>query len=138
MFRSNPMRWLVAILIAICALVPAALAASQPPQPSSQKPVIAVFDLSGELTEQPADESLLLLGQPAPSLREVAGRMKKAEADANVKAIVITCDGASFGFAQAEELREAMRRLRQAGKDVFAHSDSLMLGQYVLRLQECQ
>jgi protease-4 len=124
-------RQYVSGLVAICLFIPTVHAAAEQ-QRNSDKPVIAVFDLTGELTEQPADESLIFMGAPAPSLRDVVGRMKKATDDANVKAVVINCDGASFGLAQAEELREAMHKLRQAGKEVYAHSDSMMLGQYVL------
>src|SRR5690348_9148019 len=104
MSRLYPLRWCMTFLFAICAFVPTALAVPQQPQRSSDKPVIAVFDLTGKLTEQPADESLIFMGAPAPSLRDVVGRMKKATDDANVKAVVINCDAASFGFAQAEEL----------------------------------
>jgi protease-4 len=131
MSRQDLWRWCVAVFGVICLFIPAPQAAAEP-QRASDKPVIAIFDLTGELTEQPADESLILMGAPAPSLRDVVGRMKKATDDANVKAVVINCDGASFGFAQAEELRQAIHKLRQAGKEVYAHSDSMMLGQYAL------
>ena len=131
---KNNRRWCNWVaLIALFLYIPMSKAATTEPQPSSSsKPVIAVFNLSGELTEQPVDASLNFLAPPAPSLREVVARMKKAGEDGNVKAVVITCDDASFGFARAEELRAAMHRLRQSGKDVYAHSDSLMLGQYLL------
>ena len=51
---------------------------------------------------------------------------------ANVKAVVILPDDASFGFAQVEELRGAMSKVRSLGKEVYVHADSLVLGQYVL------
>src|SRR5439155_23812529 len=71
-------------------------------------------------------------GQPGPWLRDVVGRMKKAAQDPDVKAVVVLCDSAAFGLGQAEELRQAMRRVRDAGKEVYAHADSMLLGQYLL------
>lgn len=134
MFRNGISRCGVAILWAVMgffAAAPRAISASPQTQPSG-KPVIAVFALTGELTEQPADDSSQLFGPPRPSLRDVVLRMKDAANDPNVKAAVVLCDGASFGLAQAEELRQGMRSLEMAGKEVYAHSDSMMIVQYIL------
>ncbi len=99
----------------------------------ADKPEIAVFDLSGELTEQPVDDfSAMLSGKTAPSLRDIVQRMNKAAGDKSVKAVVILADDGSFGEAQIEELRQAIHKLRDAGKDVYAHSDTMMLGEYAL------
>jgi protease-4 len=97
-----------------------------------KKPLVAVFDLWGEMSEQPADDSLPLLGSPGPSLRDVVLRMKKAADDPEVKAVVVLADGAMFGFGQAEELRAAMAKVRDAGKEVYSHSDILMTGHYLV------
>src|SRR5690606_11386021 len=40
--------------------------------------------------------------------------------------------GGSVGPAQIEELRQAMARLKDAGKPVYSHADSLSMGEYVL------
>src|SRR5262249_8688696 len=97
------------------------------------KAVVAVFDLHGELTEQaPEDQLPLLSAAPGPWLRDVVTRMKKAADDPNVKAVVVLADGASYGFAQAEELRAAMKAVQVAGKDVYTHADGMMMGQYML------
>ena len=47
-----------------------------------------------------------------------------AEDDA-VKAVVMMHEGGSIGPAQREELRQAMAKLRAAGKEVYTHADSL-------------
>ena len=58
--------------------------------------------------------------------------MKKAEEDPNVKAVVFLHEGGSVGAGQAEEVRAAMARLRAAGKEIYAHADSLSTREYVL------
>ena len=41
-------------------------------------------------------------------------------------------DSPSIGSAQIEEIRQAMRKLRSAGKDIYVHADSLTMREYVL------
>ena len=48
------------------------------------------------------------------------------------EAVVILPDLASPGLGQVEELRAAVARIRDAGKEVYAHADSLLMGQYLL------
>ncbi len=101
-------------------------------KPAPPKPRIAVFRLAGDLTELPPDETFSFGAVGGVSLRDLVERMKKAEKDADVKAVVFLHEGGSVGAAQAEELRAAMARLRTAGKDIYAHADSLSTREYVL------
>lgn len=101
-------------------------------QPAVEKKVVAVFTLKGALTESPADEMLALFGEPSTSLRQLVDRMKQAAEDSSVKAVVILDEGGQLGIAQLEELRQAMQRLRAAGKDVYVNADSLTMGKYAL------
>src|SRR5262245_12357354 len=118
------------ILLLLCAFVsrsvaaPAAKAAS-----TTSKPVVAVFELTGSVTETPPDEMAAIFGEPGDSLRDLVARMQKAADDPSVKAVVVMDDDAAVGFAQIEELREAIKKVRDAGKEVYAHSDSMNLGQ---------
>jgi protease-4 len=110
----------------------AALAADAPPDKAEAKAVIPVFRFDSDLTEAPAGESLPLFGEPGVTLREVVERMDKAATDPAVKAAVVMVEGGGFGLGQAEELRRAIDRLRAAGKDVYAHTDSTSLHHYSL------
>jgi protease-4 len=131
MSRTQTCRWWIILLCAIAGFLPALVFAAETTKPAA-KPIIAVFQLRGDISEEPADESLPLFGPPGPSLRDVVERMTKAAADPDVKAVVILADEASFGFAQMEELRAAMQKVRAAGKKVYAQSDSMMMGEYLL------
>src|SRR5262249_12807837 len=80
----------------------------------------------------PTDETFPFGGEQSTALKDLVQRMHKAAEDKNVKAVVITLSDFGAGYAQIEELRQAIARLRSAGKDVYAHSDSLGMGEYGL------
>jgi protease-4 len=119
-------------LIVLSILLPALARAASPATQPAAKPVIAVFELRGELSEQPMDDSLPLFGPTPPALRDIVERLGKAADDADVQAVVLLADDASIGIAQIEELRAAIQKIRAAGKKVYAQSDSMEMGQYLL------
>jgi protease-4 len=96
------------------------------------KPRIAVFRLAGPVTESEIEDPFSFGGPPSVSLKDLVARMKKAAADPEVKAVVLLPEGGSIGLAQTEEVRQAMQRLRSAGKEVYAHADSLGMRDYTL------
>jgi protease-4 len=101
-------------------------------KPAPPKPKIAVFRLAGDVTELPPDETFSFGAVGGVSLRELVARIKKAGGDPVVKAVVILHDGGSIGNGQVEEVRKAMAKVREAGKEVYAHADSLSMREYVL------
>jgi protease-4 len=109
---------------------PATTAKKEAEQP---KPRIAVFSLSGTVQETPKEEILNLGGETSVPLQSLVARMDKAAKDSSVKAVVILLGQVTVGSTQVEELRQAIARLRAAGKEVIAHADSIgTLGQYTL------
>jgi protease-4 len=126
------------IAFGIAALVPILVVAAARAVDTDKKKAdagdatIAVFRLTGAVTEEPADETLFFASPAAVSLKDLVARMKKASEDDAVKAVVIMHEAGAIGAAQKEELRQAMAKLRAAGKDVFANSDSLSMGDYIL------
>ncbi|HEY7120879.1 MAG TPA: signal peptide peptidase SppA [Tepidisphaeraceae bacterium] len=119
-------------LVVIVALVlwPGWVRGADEPQP--KKATIPVFALKGEITESPVDESFPLFEPPGVSLGELTKRMTQAAKDGEVKAVVVLDEGGMYGSAQVEEMRQAMGALRAAGKEVYVHSDSLRMPEYVL------
>jgi protease IV len=106
--------------------------AADPSTETTNASRIAVFRLDGQLSEAPVDETLSLFNETSTSLKDLVSRMDKAAHDPDVKAVVILPESAAMGLAQVEELRAEMAAVRGAGKEVYVHADSLMLGQYVL------
>ena len=98
---------------------------------NTDKPRIAVFRLAGPVGEQ-SEEELLSFSPSGVTLKDLVSRMKKAAEDESVKAAVVLVEGGSIGLAQTEEVRQAVKRLRKAGKDVYAHADSLSMREYTL------
>jgi len=102
-------------------------------QDDSQKPAeIAVFTLKGPITEKPTPDDPIFGTIGSESLRSLVSRMDKAAEDDDVEAAVILLQNTSLGYAQLIEIREAMDRIKEAGKPVYAHSDSLQFGGYLL------
>ncbi|MFL5244708.1 MAG: signal peptide peptidase SppA [Gemmataceae bacterium] len=93
---------------------------------------VPVFRLTGSITEAPSDESFSFSMTPGLTLRELVGRMNKAAKDSSVKAVVLLSAGESLGLPQMEEVRQAMGKIREAGKDILVHADSLSMSEYVL------
>lgn len=92
------------------------------------KATIAVFTFDQPITEKPRGEEFPLFSTIAPSsLRDVVERMKKAASDKSVKAVVLLLDEVTPDLAQIEELRQAMGAVKAAGKEIYAHVDSLMM-----------
>src|SRR5262245_14727824 len=96
------------------------------------KPTVAVFTLSGELNEKPKSEDVLFGALKATNLKDLVARLEKAAGDPQVKAVVVLLEDAQVGTAQKEEVRKAIKKVREAGKDVYAHADSLQMGGYAL------
>jgi protease IV len=98
----------------------------------TDKACVAVFKLDGKLSEESAGDGLPFGGANSTSLKELVERLNKAATDPNVKAVVLLADGSQIGAAQREEVRQAMAKFRAGGKEIYAHSDSMGLGEFAL------
>jgi protease-4 len=96
------------------------------------KAVVPVFRWSSGVTEQQTDELFSFAGSKGLTLKDFVARLHKAAKDPKVKAVVILSDGGSAGAAQVEELRQALKEVRDAGKDILVHADTLSTREYVL------
>lgn len=61
---------------------------------------------------------------PAPTVTDTVLALDRAAADPRVAGLVVALNDTSHGFAVAQELRDAVRRFRAAGKFAIAHADS--------------
>ncbi len=95
-------------------------------------PVVAHFHLSGELSESPMEYPFNLMAGQLISLKELIARMEQASTDNEVKAVVLTFDSMNFGFGQLEEIREAINRIKAAGKKVYVHAEGMSIFVYAL------
>ena len=78
---------------------------------------------------------LLDLGDRSLSVMDIVMTLDRAERDARVKGVFMRVGSGDLSVPRAEELRDALKRFRTAGKFVIAHSQSFYsggLGDYVV------
>jgi protease IV len=93
--------------------------------PELPERIVLDLDLREGLPEVPPSDPLIVLGlQEQLTLSDVVLALDRAAADERVRGVVARLDGDAPGFAQAQELREAVQRLRAAGKFAIAFADS--------------
>ncbi len=119
---------LLAAVVAVPQFAPPAAVAADARTTSE---VIPVFTLKS-VVETPTPEDPIFGAVGTESLLELTRRMDKAAKDDNVKGVILLLDSAQLGFGQVEEVRQAIGRLKEAGKPVYAHADSLTTGAYAL------
>jgi len=95
-------------------------------------PVVAHFHLSGELSESPIADPFGLMAGEMTSLKDLVQRLDKAGSDEKVKAVILTFGGLSLGLGQLQEVRQAIERIKTAGKKVYVHADDLDTRTYAL------
>ncbi len=92
--------------------------------PSVPETAVLTLAVDGNLPDAPQGGGLLGLLQPrATTLRDVVDALDKAGRDPRVKGLLLRIGG-GLGFAQAQELRDAIAAFRAKGKVAFAYSDS--------------
>src|SRR6476659_735664 len=115
------------LLTAVAALPPLVAPADVQAADTKTTDVVPVFTLkSVSETPMPEDPIFGAIGQE--SMIDLVRRMDKAAKDPNVKAVILLLDSPSFGFGQIEEVRQAINRLKDAKKPVYAHADSMTTG----------
>lgn len=124
---------LVSMFVALAAASATAATTRAADRPAATKK-IAAFRLTGPIRETPPPELAMFdLQEERPQgLSDLLQRLKKARQDADVVAVVLTLDNPQVGWAQIQELREAVLKLRAADKEVYCHGESIGLGAYML------
>ena len=126
------LRWHGVLTALLLAVAPMALAFGDDGKKGQGNSVVPVFKLAGGLPEVATESLFSFSPGESLTLREVINRLSKSAADPNVKAIVLFADDASVGAAQVEELRQAMAKVRRAGKEIYVHADEMSLGGMIL------
>ncbi len=103
---------------------------------ASEKPIVAVYDLEGTISEN-GQSSGGLLGLPGSGKRpltlfDLVRSLKKASSDKRVKGVVLDLGGASLSFAQIQELHQSLSAIRKAGKDVWFYTEKLSNGTAII------
>ncbi|MGQ9366029.1 signal peptide peptidase SppA [Azospirillum sp. A39] len=91
--------------------------------PAMADAVVLDLDLDRPLLDAPPSGSLAFLGSET-TLRDVVEALERARSDPRVKGVVARLGSDEIGFAQAQELRAAVGRLRDSGRFALAFATS--------------
>ncbi len=84
---------------------------------------VAHIRLAGELNESPTAADPLL-GHSAENFKSKLDRIKKAQADPTVHALLLHVDGVNVSWAKVDELRKAIAEFRKSGKKTYAYLEA--------------
>ncbi len=118
----RPLLWFLALSVA--GMIAASLWSARARVPEN---AVLVLELGGELDESPARD---LLGQwqaRGPALPSLLLLLDMAVADERVKGVLVHVRPLAVGYARIQELRDALSRVRGAGKPVIALVDQTSL-----------
>ena len=117
----------------ILVLFATGVSAAAPQKPDQRPARIPVFSLSGAITEQATDAGFPFAASGASeSLHSLLTRLNQVEQDDSVPAIVLLTGASMLGRAQLEEIRQALDKIRKAGKKIHTHADMMMTSDLAL------
>jgi protease IV len=110
---------------------------SSPATAPARKERVAVFHLSGTLTERPQSfglslDSLMGGGTSGPALSDLINRLNAATKDSAIKGVFLDCTAFSLTLNQAQEIGSLLTGLKKAGKRVAIYSADYDAGTYAL------
>src|SRR5690606_36417310 len=88
-------------------------------------PLVLELDLTEGVTDDPAPPVAQLLGRRRQRFADVIEGVRRGAHDPQVAALIAKVDGRSPGFAKVQEVRDAVRAFRAAGKPTVAWGESI-------------
>jgi len=93
---------------------------------------LAVIRLTGKIAESPPMLDLGLGDLPTGTLRSWTDRIRNVTKDQNIVGLLLLIDQPIMGWAQMQDLRDALDAVRQSGKKVYCHALTLDSLEYML------
>jgi protease-4 len=108
-------RWRILLLLLILALGIGWWLSRRGPRVEAGS--VLVLEVSGEYVDAPVNPLLgRLFGTPERSLLALLSQLSKAERDERLHAVVVHLRDLEVGWGKAEEIRQALSRVREAGR----------------------
>ncbi|MEZ5063223.1 MAG: S49 family peptidase [bacterium] len=117
----------VVLAIAFCVIVPtlALVAVAVLGDTGPRDDSWLTIRLNGGLLEYYTPPTLSeLFDDPRTCLMEVTENLEKAAVDDRITGVIFRLDGFAAGLGKLDEIRAGIRRVRDAGKPVYAHAES--------------
>ncbi len=94
-------------------------------EPDLPDRMVLSLDLNAGVAEQSEDNALQLFqGDGRLEMRQLADTLEKASSDDRVEGVVVRLGTARVGVAQAQDIRNVVKRFRKSGKFALAYADS--------------
>ena len=122
-------------LIVMLAVLIGALGAKDTFKPGIEDHSFLVVDIYGEILEYspPADVVSEILGGEVETLQRILDNLEKAAVDDRIDGVIMKLSASNTaGGAMLQEIRDAVQRVRHAGKPVYAFADYLNRKTYYL------
>ncbi len=116
-------------LALVCLLTPSALAVRSTLDAKDQ---LVVMRLSGPILENPSPADFSFDPEPKRSMHTLLEKLDQAGEDESVKGLVLILDEPFIGWAQIQEIQQAMVRFRASEKPVHCYFESASLGAYLV------
>jgi protease IV len=111
--------------VALIVLVVALVLWAKPREASIADGTVLTLDLTEALPDAPPAADLIhLFAAEKMTLRDAVDALQRAAGDNRIKGLNIHVGDADIGFAEVQELRDAIARFRAAGKRALAYADS--------------
>lgn len=121
MLKIFKRKWLLLFLVVLAVVVINRVRSRGPTiQPGS----FLLVELEGEYVEGPPQPLLERLFEEHKSFFELMGSLRKAAADQRIAGVVVRVGAVDAGWAQARDIREALKAIRNGGKRVVAFIDN--------------
>ncbi len=93
---------------------------------SSSKPIVLEVDFDQSIQEDNSDSPFKALGldEGETTLQDTLAALEAGAKDERVKVLVARIGTGSMGFAQRQDIRDAIARFRKAGKKAYAFSET--------------
>ncbi len=113
------------LVLVVLALIGFAIFASMLGQPSVPTNSVLVLNVSGSLPDYTPDDPVAeALGMSAgQSFSGLLTQLRKAKVDDRIGGVLIDINFPGIGWAKADELRDAIKDVRSAGKPVYAYME---------------
>jgi len=110
---------LFVVVLPIVLITIAMATASKPTAPSN---TVLELDLRQSVSDQASSSPFSAFGGSSLSTLQIVDTLAQAEKDGRVKSLLVRLPEGGINPATADEIRQAIRRFRAAGKPVIAHS----------------
>jgi len=115
----------VIVVVLICIGIGVGLWLRKEPAERIADNTVLTLDLTGSLPDQPTTHGLSQLLFPSGmSLADTLGALSKAGDDPRIKGLVARIGDGGMGFAEIQELRDAIAAFRAKGKRAVAYADT--------------